>query len=63
MKTNSITTRSKVKNCPRRVAIQAIYDTQFTFAIEHDTQSAQIAGDVILATYNSEVVAKIWTSR
>lgn len=53
MNTNLLAARAKVKTCPRRAAIQDIYDTLYAFATGHDTLSAQIARDVILATYNS----------
>lgn len=54
MNTKTIPTNSEVKSCHRRAEIKDSYDTLFALAVGHDTPSAKIAGDVILATYNSE---------
>ncbi|WP_305511609.1 DUF7673 family protein [Shimia thalassica] len=37
-----------------RTTVQNSYDSLYEFAVRHDTPSSRVAGDVILATYNSE---------
>lgn len=38
----------------RRATVQDNYDALYQFAARHNTPSSRVAGDVILATYNSE---------